>query len=206
MISSVAATAAPVANLGQARASSREAGAAASAPVDTDGAGARTKEARANGLSDSDQAVVAKLKATDREVRAHEQAHLAAAGGLARGGATYTYQRGPDGQLYAVGGEVSIDVSPGRTPEETLQRAQQVRAAALAPASPSSQDRAVAAQAAQLALDAQLELARQNSGQQRAGQATSASHDFSTDSALALYRANEDRSVEQASHLIDIFV
>lgn len=115
-------------------------------------------------LSAEDEAVLRKLQARDREVRQHEQAHLAASGGLATSGARFSYQRGPDGVDYAVGGEVSIDTAPGRTPEETLQRARQVRAAALAPAQPSGQDLAVAAQAARMALDAQTELAQDTGG------------------------------------------
>ncbi|HYD78175.1 MAG TPA: putative metalloprotease CJM1_0395 family protein [Paucimonas sp.] len=112
-------------------------------------------------LSDEALAVVRELQARDREVRQHEQAHLAAAGGLAVSGPVYTYQRGPDGVNYAVGGEVSIDVSPGRTPQETIERAQLVQAAALAPADPSGADRAVAMQAQQMEQQAQAELQRQ---------------------------------------------
>jgi hypothetical protein len=89
-------------------------------------------------LSPDDQARIDQLKARDLEVRQHEQAHLAAAGGLATSGASYTYQRGPNGVNYAVGGEVNIDTSPGRTPEETLDKARRIQAAALAPAEPSS--------------------------------------------------------------------
>ena len=113
-------------------------------------------------LSSEDAAQVTKLKQIDRQVRQHEQAHLAAAGGMATSGASYTYQKGPDGVNYAVGGEVSISVSPGRTPEETLRRAQTVRAAALAPANPSGQDRAVAAQATAMAMEARKEMAQQS--------------------------------------------
>lgn len=104
------------------------------------------------------------LKARDREVRQHEQAHQAAAGGLATSGAHYSFQRGPDGVNYAIGGEVSLDVSPGRTPEETLRRARQISAAALAPAEPSGQDLAVAARAAQMARQAEAELAASTDG------------------------------------------
>jgi hypothetical protein len=118
--------------------------------------------AEAGELSPEDQALLRKLQARDREVRQHEQAHLSAAGGLAISGASYTYQKGPDGVNYAVGGEVSIDVSPGRTPEETISRAQRIRAAALAPAEPSGQDRAVAAQASQMEQQARAELAQQS--------------------------------------------
>lgn len=99
------------------------------------------------------------LKARDREVRAHEMAHLAAAGGLATSGATFTYQRGPDGASYAIGGEVKIDTSSGNNPEDTIRRAQIIRAAALAPAEPSGQDRAVAAKAAQMEAEARAEQA-----------------------------------------------
>jgi hypothetical protein len=103
-----------------------------------------------------------KLAQTDREVRAHEQAHMAAAGSYARGGPTYTFERGSDGRLYAVAGEVAIDASPvPNDPEATLRKAEVVRAAALAPAEPSSQDRAVAAQASQMAAEAQAEIQQQ---------------------------------------------
>ncbi len=107
-----------------------------------------------------EQRLIDELKKTDRAVRAHEQAHLAAAGGLAVSGATFGYQRGPDGQRYAVSGEVSIDVSPGRTPQETIAKADKIRAAALAPADPSGQDRAVASQAMQMKVQAQQQQAQ----------------------------------------------
>lgn len=114
------------------------------------------------GLDEQEQREVEQLKARDREVRAHEMAHLAAAGSLATSGASFTYERGPDGVSYAVGGEVGIDTSPGRTPEETLQRARIIRAAAMAPAEPSGQDRAVAAKAAQMESQARAEIVQQD--------------------------------------------
>ncbi|TFW21332.1 putative metalloprotease CJM1_0395 family protein [Duganella callida] len=112
-------------------------------------------------LSQEALAMIDQLKQRDTEVRQHEQAHLAAAGGLATSGPTYTYQRGPNGVSYAVGGEVNIDTSPGATPEETIQRARTIAAAALAPAEPSGQDRAVAAEAQQMEMQARAELAQQ---------------------------------------------
>lgn len=126
---------------------------------------ATSRPARAAGeLSPEEAAQLRALQARDREVRQHEQAHQAAAGGLATSGARYSFQRGPDGVNYAVGGEVSLDVSPGRTPEETLRRARQISAAALAPAEPSGQDLAVAARAAQMARQAEAELAAATEG------------------------------------------
>lgn len=98
------------------------------------------------------------LQARDLDVRAHESAHVAAAGALA-GGTSYDYVLGPDGRLYAVAGEVSIRLQRGDTPEETMRIARQVRAAALAPADPSSQDQSVASAAAALEAAAQRERA-----------------------------------------------
>ncbi|WP_188568728.1 putative metalloprotease CJM1_0395 family protein [Undibacterium terreum] len=118
-------------------------------------------------LSDEAQAQLRKLQARDTQVRNHEQAHLAAAGGLATSGASYTYEKGPDGVSYAIGGEVHIDVSPGRTPQDTIARAQIIQAAALAPADPSGPDLAVAAQARQMEQQAQVELQQQQAQKQQ---------------------------------------
>ena len=118
-----------------------------------------------DGLTAEERAIIAELAQTDREVRAHEQAHLAAAGGLARG-VSFSYTTGPDGKQYAVGGEVSIDTSPvSGDPQATIQKAQQVRAAASAPANPSGQDRAVAAAAAGMEAAARQELAAEQQEQ-----------------------------------------
>ncbi len=108
-------------------------------------------------------AVVEKLRARDREVRAHEQAHVSRASGLAKGGPRFTFQRGPDGRLYAVSGRVQLDTSPvPGNPEATIRKAQQIRAAALAPANPSAQDRAVAASATRMEAQARLEMQAEN--------------------------------------------
>ncbi len=65
---------------------------------------------------------------------------------------------------------MSVDVSPGRTPEETIRKARIIQAAALAPSQPSGQDIAVAAQARAMEAQAQAEIsARGSKGQQVAG-------------------------------------
>ncbi len=110
------------------------------------------------------------LSQTDKKVRAHEQAHMAAGGGLILSGPTFSYQKGADGKMYAVGGDVSIDTSPGQTPQETISRAEQVRSAALAPVDPSSQDRQVAAAASNMEMEATLALA---AAQKEGGSTTS---------------------------------
>ena len=118
-----------------------------------------TAESEAVKLQEQVKQVVDQLKARDREVRTHEMAHLSAAGSYAMGGMNLSYQRGPDGQQYAIGGSVQIDTSAiSGDPEATLQKGRVVQQAALAPAEPSGQDRKVASAAAQMISDAQAEI------------------------------------------------
>ncbi|UCG34384.1 MAG: hypothetical protein JSU68_07040 [Phycisphaerales bacterium] len=108
------------------------------------------------------------LEERDREVRAHEEAHKRAGGQYVQGGPSFHYEVGPDGQRYAVGGEVQIDVSPVRgDPEATIRKMQQVRRAALAPADPSEQDRQVAAQAMAVERQARAEVTQQRFEERR---------------------------------------
>lgn len=110
-------------------------------------------------LTEDERRILNQLKARDAEVRAHEAAHLAAAGPYANGAPTYEYETGPDGRQYATGGEVSIDSSPvPGDPEATVRKAQTIKRAALAPREPSGQDRQVAAQAAQLEAQARQQI------------------------------------------------
>ncbi len=111
-------------------------------------------------LTRNELRLIEELKQIDLEVRQHEMAHVAAGAGLVTSGATFSYQKGPDGKDYAVAGEVQIDVSPvPGDPQATLRKMEQVKAAALAPASPSAQDQKVAANAGAQAMKAQAELA-----------------------------------------------
>lgn len=140
-----------------------------------------------NELSEADKDVVRQLKDRDAEVRRHENAH-ASVGGQYAGSPQYEYQTGPDGKRYAVGGSVSIDISPvPGEPEKTIEKMRIVRAAALAPAEPSGQDRRVAAEATKTEASARSELAEQkaaeasDSGETEAAGEASAGGD-STDS------------------------
>jgi hypothetical protein len=118
---------------------------------------------RTSRLSEADLKAISELKQRDSEVRAHEAAHLAAAGGIATSGANFEYQRGPDGVQYAIGGEVNIDTSSvSGDPAATLRKADTIRRAALAPSEPSGPDMQVAANAAAMAARAQAELLQKN--------------------------------------------
>lgn len=131
-------------------------------------------------LSADERREVQKLQARDREVRAHEQAHIAAAGSLARGGASFEYQKGPDGKRYAVGGEVDVDTGKvAGDPQATIDKARRIRQAALAPADPSAQDRRIAAKATSMEQAARLEIARsrgQEAGSPSGTRAESTTH------------------------------
>lgn len=130
--------------------------------------GERASEGRQDGPDDSGrdsgdasperQSEVNELRSRDREVRQHEQAHQVV-GGQYAGAPTYDYERGPDGQLYATGGQVSIDTSPiPDDPRATINKMQVVRAAALAPAEPSPRDLQAAQEATSQMLAARAEL------------------------------------------------
>ena len=113
-------------------------------------------------LSQKEQEQVQKLKNRDLEVKAHEQAHLSAAGSLAIGGASFTYTKGSNGVRYATGGEVNIDTSAvANDPIATIKKAATIRRAALAPANPSQQDQLVANQASALEQEARIELSQE---------------------------------------------
>lgn len=138
--------------------------------VNAEEAATETKESAGRTTSDQQEAreqelekeQIEALKARDLEVRAHEQAHKAV-GGQYAGAISMSYESGPDGRRYAVSGEVPIDVAPiPNDPQATISKMNTVKAAANAPAEPSGQDRAVAAQAARLLSEAQAELAKQS--------------------------------------------
>jgi hypothetical protein len=115
-------------------------------------------------ISPEDQQKITELKARDAEVRQHEQAHLRAAGQYATSGASFEYEVAPDGQQYAIGGEVSLDISPvANDPKATIRKAETIKKAALAPAQPSGQDYRVAARADQMKAKAEQELKSEQS-------------------------------------------
>jgi SprA family protein len=151
----------------------------------------------------AEQRQISELRSRDQEVRAHELAHLAAAGGLSKGGPTFEFVIGPDGQRYAVGGEVQIDTSGvSGDPEATLQKAQQIQQAALAPAQPSAQDRSVAVAAAAMAAEARAEIASQKS---------SNNEDETSVQRIAAkvndtYNAITEVNTQRASSIIDLVV
>jgi hypothetical protein len=129
-----------------------EQNASQSSRQDEDGGEERSSETLA------DTRKIQQLKSRDQEVRAHELAH-ASVGGSTTGAPSYEFEVGPDGKKYAVGGEVSVNLSPVQgDPRATITKMEKVHAAALAPANPSAQDARVAAQAAELIVQSQAEL------------------------------------------------
>jgi hypothetical protein len=121
----------------------------------------KEKEKNASGkeeFNEEEQRKIDELKKIDRRVHVHEQAHLSAAGGYARGGANYSNVTGPDGKRYAKAGHVNLDTSKEKTPEATIRKATTIQKAALAPVDPSPSDRQIAADAIKMTSDAQIEL------------------------------------------------
>lgn len=134
----------------------------ASATADADRKANAAREVR---IEKAEQQQISKLSARDREVRAHEAAH-SSIGGQYAGGASFTLKQGPNGVSYAIGGEVPIDLSAiPDDPAATVRKMQTVQRAALAPAEPSSADRAVAAQAGQIAQQARAQIQSEQAGE-----------------------------------------
>lgn len=113
-----------------------------------------------------EQRMLQALKNRDKKVKAHELAHTSVGGQYAQA-AHFSYEKGSDGVMYAVAGEVSIDTSKvANDPEATLRKAKIIQRAALAPTDPSAQDRQVATAAIAMGQQAQLEIAQAKGAKQ----------------------------------------
>ncbi|KJE36031.1 hypothetical protein UF64_08090 [Thalassospira sp. HJ] len=97
-------------------------------------------------LDPAEEAVVNQLRARDSAVRQEEQAHAAAAGPYGSA-PQYTYQIGPDGNAYAIGGHVDVSVSMSGSADDRDRALATLQNAALAPNAPSGADMAAFRQA-----------------------------------------------------------
>ena len=140
----------------------------------TDSQTATTRYTASKQLTEAQQQRVAELQQIDRNVRAHEQAHIAAGHGVVTSGPNYTYTYGPDGKQYAVGGEVGIDTSYERKPEANINKGIRIQAAALAPKDPSTQDYRVASVGEQMESTGRTDLRQEQAEQQAEEQAAAA--------------------------------
>ncbi|MBN8196262.1 hypothetical protein JF547_07245 [Thalassospira povalilytica] len=97
-------------------------------------------------LDPAEKAVVSQLQARDSAVRQEEEAHAAAAGPYGSA-PQYTYQIGPDGNAYAIGGHVDVSVSMSGSKADRDRALATLQNAALAPNAPSGADMAAFRQA-----------------------------------------------------------
>lgn len=88
--------------------------------------------------------VLEKFKKTDANIRSHEQIHASI--GHTTTPIAYTYQQGPDGKMYAVGGSVKLDTSIPKDPKAALFKLDQLQKAASAPVDSSGSDNQISAQ------------------------------------------------------------
>ncbi len=89
--------------------------------------------------------VLEKFKNSDSRIRNHEQAHVAS--GTATTPISYKYQMGPDGKMYAVGGEVRLDTSIPDDPKAAAFKLKQIQEASNAPSDMSGADAQISIQA-----------------------------------------------------------
>jgi hypothetical protein len=103
-------------------------------------------------------AMVSPLSAIDATVKAHEWSHLLTLGPYAAGPIEYDFIIDREGNRYAVGGSVAVDLSPvPGDPEATARKARAVLQAAYAPGNPSGADLQVAQKAYLLLRQAEKE-------------------------------------------------
>ena len=88
--------------------------------------------------------VLEKFKQTDTNIRSHEQIHASI--GHTTAPIAYTYQEGPDGKMYAVGGSVRLDTSIPNDPKAAAFKLDMLQKAASGPTDSSAADNTIAAQ------------------------------------------------------------
>lgn len=86
--------------------------------------------------------VLEKFKSKDAEVKQHEESHTA--NGVAKSTIKYNYQTGPDGKLYAVGGEVKLDTSLPSDEKQAIDKLEKLASASSAPSQLSAADSQIA--------------------------------------------------------------
>ncbi|MFV1984863.1 MAG: putative metalloprotease CJM1_0395 family protein [Thiohalomonadales bacterium] len=157
-------------------------------------------------VNKSDESL-SKLKAKDRQVRAHEAAHRQAGGRFIRGRTGFKTEKGSDGKEYAVGGDVKIDTSSvAGDSKASLAKAQLIERAALAPADPSTQDRVVAAKAARMAAIARADIAKQRAEKMRADDSAMDVQSGVTNANLKAINAFQSLQSSESVEAIDLVV
>lgn len=102
-------------------------------------------EASTNKYDDDDFArVLEKFKNKDAEIRTHEQVHASI--GHTTAPISYSYQQGPDGKMYAVGGSVRLETSIPDDPKAAAFKLDMLQKAASAPSHTSGADNTIASQ------------------------------------------------------------
>jgi hypothetical protein len=104
--------------------------------------------------------VIRTLREKDRDVRSAEYAKVSMLGKFRKGGPRFRYETGPDGQRYAIEGNVPVDLSPAESPENSIRKARKIKNASLGVGEVSDSDRKVAAQAQLLEMQARAKIAR----------------------------------------------
>ncbi len=99
----------------------------------------------ANNYDEQDFArVLEKFKNKDAEIRTHEQVHASI--GHTTAPISYSYQQGPDGKMYAIGGSVRMDTSIPDDPKAAAFKLDILKKAASGPTDTSGADNTIASQ------------------------------------------------------------
>lgn len=142
----------------------------------SDSNGSKAQSASSRQLNQAQQRQVDELRESDRKVRQHAEAHVAAGSGVIRSGPQYSYTYGPDGRQYATSGDVAFDTSREQKPEANIDKGQRLQTAALAPSQPTPEDYQVAAIGKDMVTSGQQDLASRQAEETRQQQANAAAN------------------------------
>ena len=90
------------------------------------------------------QRVLDKFKKTDADIKSHEQIHASI--GQTTSPISYNYQEGPDGKMYAIGGQVRLDTSIPSDPKAAAFKLDMIEKAAAGPMNSSGADSSIVSQ------------------------------------------------------------
>jgi hypothetical protein len=110
-----------------------------------------------NELSDTNKEALDELKKRDKKVKKHEAGHTGNPDIQTIGTPRYKYTLGPDGKMYAVGGEVTLSTGRVSNPQDALRKATALKKASLSSDDPSPADFAAASAASQMKAEALLQ-------------------------------------------------
>jgi hypothetical protein len=115
-------------------------------------------------LSEEEKERLEELRRRQNRIKRRHRTQAQVASKYTEGGPQYIYKRGPDGEMYAVKGEVEYDTTREDSPEQTIEKMKAIKKAVRATPEPTLEDKRVANEASQKLEEAKRKLRQQQGG------------------------------------------